>query len=60
MAKVNCQNEFCAFWKKYKCTCDEACLNIMGNCKIGVNITFPEKILDQKRKQVLKMAGLDE
>lgn len=51
---MNCENCFCIYWKKGKCTLSKISLSISGACEDSVLVNINEEMLEKERKKILE------
>jgi len=51
---MNCENQFCIYWKKNKCALGQTSLDISGCCTECIYVEINKKILEKARQRVLK------
>lgn len=50
---MHCENLFCIYWENNECTLEEISLDIQGNCQGCIYVDLEEKLLKNKREELL-------
>ncbi len=51
---MNCDNNFCVYWEKDKCTLDKISVDNFGLCADCIFVILKEKTLRHARRKILK------
>ena len=51
---MKCENEFCIYWDKSKCTLDEVALDIVGQCTECIYPSIDKKALKKAKEKTRK------
>lgn len=51
---MECENEFCIYWKKNQCILDEISLDILGCCRNCIYVAIEEETMQRERDKLLQ------